>query len=660
MKYHLFRILLLLFLACIIRLYLFSGFVLGDDPSYAYYVSLILKGPYPPIEGYAVFACRPLILFFIALPIYLFGWLEWSFIFPIFIASLVNIILVYIAGNKLYSPLAGWLAALAYLIFPLDAVNATTLTNDIPLSTFIWGGGLVLLFSFDKFDQKKYLFLTLVSGFIVGAAVAIKINAIVAIILFLGVLLCFLWNQLRKGGYKTLIAWCIGWVLANILFCFFLYYLSGDIFAHYHIEKRFNLTYMPSGYIPGIKSLQSFLLLYPKWILGIGKQGHPGYAFLPYGYFFLFFLLCLPLSISKYFKKCRLPALLGLFFLLVMEFAPMQLFPDYVPIHRLPRFLHIASIPSAVTIGIVFAILVNTRSKGVKIFSWLFFLMLIVSSGYWAWAKASFYKDCALDRRWAWKIVKNTSSKKIITDHEMCSYLLFRWGFQPPIPVECLEQIPDSLPKDSIVILDGARRPDLEPNYTNNWRKGRYFEDKYIISEAQFSLKPWRQTNVKIYYIPGRMSNYHHQTSLQGMQKISELDVGNSDSENNFNYTIHQQTWSGHREFSYPDGIPCWDDGRAHRGKEMITLNQLQPNRPLLILKRFDPAVTNQEVKVYFNGEFVGIWKFNETRPYGEWQESSFIIPAERINNSKGTLTFFFLKSSFDINSFYYWFYQPN
>ena len=163
---HIGIIIFLLLVGVIVRLYFFSGFVLGDDPTYAQYVSQILKGEYPKIEKYAVFACRPLLLFLTAIPIYLFGWQEWSFVLPILIASLLNIVIVYTAGNKLHSPLAGILGALAYLTFPLDAVNATTYSNDIILSTFVWGGGLILLFTYDKYQQKKYLLLNLPNSYI--------------------------------------------------------------------------------------------------------------------------------------------------------------------------------------------------------------------------------------------------------------------------------------------------------------------------------------------------------------------------------------------------------------------------------------------------------------------------------------------------------------
>ena len=301
-RVHLITILLLVMCACGIRLFLFSGFVLGDDPAYADYVSHLLKGSYPPIGSHSVFTCRPLILYAISVPVYLFGWYDWSFVLPILLASLVNTALVYLIGNRLSGPLAGVLCAVMYMTFPLDVVHATTMSNDILLSTFIWGGGFLLLVSHAHYNRRAYLFSTVASGLIVGAAVGIKLNAVVAPVILLTPVVVGQWNHLKEGAYKIVTAWMAGWLLANMGLCLFFYNLSGDFLAHYHAEMSFNLDYNPSGYLVGKGSLEQFLLYYPKLILGILKEGHEGQYCMPYGYFFVCFFLCLPLVPIKRFR----------------------------------------------------------------------------------------------------------------------------------------------------------------------------------------------------------------------------------------------------------------------------------------------------------------------------------------------------------------------
>ncbi len=647
--------------------------MLGDDPAYSDYVSQILKGTYPDIGTHSVFACRPIVLYAIALPVYLFGWFDWSFVLPILMASLACVMIVYLVGNHLSGMWAGVIAAVVFITFPLDAVHATTVSNDILLSAFIWGGGFILLVSYHRYHQKKFLLLTTVSGFIVGAAIAIKFNAVVAPAIFLMTLLAVLWGRLRRGGYKTLLFWSMGWITANIILCLFLYWRSGDFIAHYHTEMRFNLDYNPSNFFDGGGSLMRFLLYYPQMILGMKKEGHVGYEFMPYGYFFLCFFFCIPLIFLKRFEKLRLPACMALLYMGIMEFAPLQVTPHYVPIHRLPRFLHIASIPAAVTMGIALAACLRGNGNFIKVCIWTGILSLGLTSLYWSYVKATFYKDCSYDQRWAWELVRNTDAKNIVTDIEMRNYFMFRSGFQPPARILYPERLPNKVPPQSLVIVGGARRPDMHPTYANDWYKKSERNDWLLISEASYPLKPWRLSALRIYRTdsdglmrrgediqsPSYRKHYQQHPEIHGMRKIAELDVGDANSEKMLNYQISRLSWQGIRDFSYPDGVTVKDDGIAYRGVERITVKKLIPHRPVIIVKRLDPTVARQKVKVYFQNHVVGTWAPCREGIPGHWHESIFEIPSEVVTDTDGELSFSFDESDADINSFYYWFYQP-
>jgi hypothetical protein len=275
--------------------------------------------------------------------------------------------------------------------------------------------------------------------------------------------------------------------------------ISGDFFAHYHAEMRFNIEFNPSNYSPGAGNLINYLLLYPRWIFGLAREGPYGYSSLPYGYFFIAFLLCVPFAFFRRFKSIRLPLWCALFYLLVMEFTPLKLFPHYVPIHRLSRFLHVASMPAAVVIGIVFAKCILVKSKIIKNVFVVIFIVLLGSSLYWSWIKAYFYQDCARDQCWAWKQIKNTAAEKIVTDEEMGYYFLFRSGSMPNMRILFFDKAPKILPADSLIIAGGARRPDMYPFYAADWEKGLDQKNILLISEAPFPLKPWRTSKLKIY-----------------------------------------------------------------------------------------------------------------------------------------------------------------
>jgi hypothetical protein len=90
MKSHAIFLFLLLTFAGGLRLYYFSGFVMGDDPGYAEHAEYIVNDSYPPMGERSVFSGRPLLLHPLGLSLSLFGWNDRSFIFPIFIASLLK------------------------------------------------------------------------------------------------------------------------------------------------------------------------------------------------------------------------------------------------------------------------------------------------------------------------------------------------------------------------------------------------------------------------------------------------------------------------------------------------------------------------------------------------------------------------------------------
>jgi 4-amino-4-deoxy-L-arabinose transferase-like glycosyltransferase len=671
---HYFIILLLLLVSCTVRLLFFSGFVLGDDPAYADYTAQILYGSLPPIGSHGVFACRPLVLYPLALCIKLFGWFDWSFVLPVLLASLFNTSLAYAAGTRLAGSCAGFFASAAYSFFPLDVVHATTMCNDILLSSFIWSGGFMLLLGLERPGQKWRPRLICFSGFLVGAGIAVKFNAVVAPALFLGLLLALFMMGERKKMWPAISIWTAGWLAAYALLCLYLYNAGGDLLAHYHAEMRFNIDYNPSGFIPGPGKLAEFLLRYPKWMLGILKEGGVDCNFLPYGYFFLVFLLFAPVSMFRRFKKMRLPVVCALFYLLFMEFTPLKITPQYVPIHRLPRFLHIASVPAALSIGVFLSCLWSVKHKVVRLATVVVFVFLIVSSLYWAWVKASFYRDTALDQQWAWNAVKDLTVKKIITDAEMRHYLMFRAGFQPKWMLEFPKTLPGILQLGSVVIAGGARRPDMRFGIADAWTGGKELSSQCLMAEAPFPLKPWRISALKIYRInssectsiPSHEKNKEftdtpktqHAMHVREMKSIAELDVGNPESEKKFDYRVENASWEGRRTFSYANGTMCTDDGKAHLGTESFQVSGIVPHKPLSIIKRFDSSVANQVVSVAVNGQPAGEWHLNQSSIASQWQESIFTVPADLVTVKQVKLSFSFVQSEHDINSFYYWVYQ--
>jgi len=72
-----------------------------------------------------------------------------------------------------------------------------------------------------------------------------------------------------------------------------------------------------------------------------------------------------------------------------------------------------------------------------------------------------------------------------------------------------------------------------------------------------------------------------------------------------------------------------------------------------------DPTVAHQKINVHFQNVLVGTWSPSEKGIPGHWHESTFKIPPEVVTETSGEISFYLEESDFDINSFYYWFFQP-
>ena len=184
----------ILVFALFLRLLFFVGFALGDDPNYADRVYAIIEGYYPSLCKTCVFAFRPILLFFTALPLKYFGWSEFSFILPVLLSSLISICLIYALGKFLFDQKTGLLAAFCLAIFPLNIVHATTMSNDIMLSMLMALSMLLFLKGLEAHGKKTVVYLTL-SGFVLGVSVGVKINALPVVGLFILIALLNRWQK---------------------------------------------------------------------------------------------------------------------------------------------------------------------------------------------------------------------------------------------------------------------------------------------------------------------------------------------------------------------------------------------------------------------------------------------------------------------------------
>ena len=140
------------------------------------------------------------------------------------------------------------------------------------------------------------------------------------------------------------------------------------------------------------------------------------------------------------------------------------------------------------------------------------------------------------------------------------------------------------------------------------------------------------------------------------------LDLGNPSSEQARQYTITNQTWQGTQSFLF-EGInnraTVTDNGRAHKGTSQFTMAINPSNTGVILRRRFDQGIFNQQAQVLVNGAPVGIWYHARGNSTFRWREDDFLIPAVFTSGKSFiTITIQFISSDLDWNEFHYWVYS--
>lgn len=154
---------------------------------------------------------------------------------------------------------------------------------------------------------------------------------------------------------------------------------------------------------------------------------------------------------------------------------------------------------------------------------------------------------------------------------------------------------------------------------------------------------------------------YYYQKPDVKLSLTDTLDVGNSSSEAAHAYRITTQRWSGSRTYQYEgtaDTTNITDNGRAHTGSSQFNI-AINPNNDGVVLRRrFDQTIANQQANVYVDNVLVGAWYVAGGNGFHQWRDSDFAIPASFTSGkSKVQVRVQFVSSTNDWNEFRYWAY---
>lgn len=117
-----------------LRLVLFSGYGLGDDPGYFLsYRDLLETGTFNPTRAYNY-------RFSFWIPVVAFMWTfgvsEASWVGFVTVCSAANLVLVYLLARQEWDFAGGLLAMALLAVYPLDVLSSTLFVIDIPLATY--------------------------------------------------------------------------------------------------------------------------------------------------------------------------------------------------------------------------------------------------------------------------------------------------------------------------------------------------------------------------------------------------------------------------------------------------------------------------------------------------------------------------------------------
>ncbi|MEW5719857.1 MAG: glycoside hydrolase family 172 protein, partial [Chloroflexota bacterium] len=156
------------------------------------------------------------------------------------------------------------------------------------------------------------------------------------------------------------------------------------------------------------------------------------------------------------------------------------------------------------------------------------------------------------------------------------------------------------------------------------------------------------------------LAYYYHKPTPRAIL-TDTLDVGNAASESSHEYVIANATWSGEHSYSYEgvaEGMAIGDTGRAHKGYSQFAMAIQPANDGVILRRRLDYGVGNQNTDVYVDGARVGSW-YRAGSNSARWRDDDFMIPASFTKGkSKITIRVVFVSSDSDWNEFTYWVYS--
>jgi hypothetical protein len=144
--------------------------------------------------------------------------------------------------------------------------------------------------------------------------------------------------------------------------------------------------------------------------------------------------------------------------------------------------------------------------------------------------------------------------------------------------------------------------------------------------------------------------------------QVDHIKLVDDESTKTHKFVIEGQKdmWKSRQNFSYPDKVEVSDAGVAYiGGQSKFNVLNLKPGKDLIVIKRYDAILGEQQCEILADGKKVGTWKTAEIDRKHRWRNHYFLVPGTFVTGESLEIVKKATSAERDINMFQLWFYQP-
>lgn len=252
---------LLLISAFLVRCLFFSGGVRGSDAfAYARHAHDIVSGQYDLNAMREFYGFRYAVLLPTALSFICFGINDFASSFFPFMASVLNVFVVFTIGNKIFNRDIAMISAILLIFYQLDIITANVLGPDSFIPLLSSSAILFYIIAEEKSSVSSQRNLLVLSGILIAFA---YMSRVTSIFLFLSLAIF----QIYHKKYKSLLWTTIGLFMPLAMEALYFYLSMGDPLFEFHRITDSSIAYTVKN------DYDLSLIFYPKIMFGFDLTG---------------------------------------------------------------------------------------------------------------------------------------------------------------------------------------------------------------------------------------------------------------------------------------------------------------------------------------------------------------------------------------------------